>query len=100
MLNNLIRGNNLENAIIPNVINKDSESANPQIVFKYRAISNRTTDFDTDRNRNPNIEILKFIHKRLLLADLHIFSDMKNQRDEILFVVKLIDFHEINTQSV
>jgi hypothetical protein len=100
MLNNLIRGNNFEDVIIPNVINKNPESANLQIILEYRAISSRIIDFDIDRDRNSDIEILKFIYKRFLLADLYIFPDMEGQRDKILFTIKFINFHGIGAQSI
>jgi hypothetical protein len=63
-------------------------------------ILNYTADFDIDRDRNSDIKILKFIYKRFLLADFYIFPDMENQRDEISFAIKFINFYGINAQSV
>jgi hypothetical protein len=95
-LDNFIRGNNFENVMTSDVINKNPESTNLQIVFEYRAISNRAADFDIDRSRDSDIKIFGFIYKRLLLADLYIFPDIKGQRDKISFAIRFIDLYGIN----
>jgi hypothetical protein len=99
-LDNFVRDSNFEDATALNVVNKDLESANLQIVLEYRAILNRITDFDIDRNRNSDIEIFEFIYERFFFADFYIFPDMENQRDEIPLAVRFIDFYEIDTQSI